>query len=350
MGKRASNPASNKQAAKKIKGDPVLASIAEVINEAENLNEGCRAMLVDMLPFSLNFPEDTRHELQTMAVTMIEKTLSEKKIEKESAVTAEEGKLAKLKASEVELGSAVTSAEAALAGQKEVVDKAKTALAEATENARTSVSSLAALNTAKRDADVKLCSTKGEKQALESAFETHFKVPMEKGKGPNFRKLEPFLQQIEVESSLITALPSTCVKTREERGSFDLLCLAELERAITSKIAAYEKLVAAETPATLEAEAAVNAATQEVEAKEVAQKQAATELEAALKEQSDMEASLSTAKSDLDAFQPQVDEMTSMVEKAKTALGEFETGPLAGFTTYKEKREAPAETAPAAGA
>jgi len=347
MGKRANAPATPATKSKKIKGDPVLASIAEVIMEADNLNDGCRAMLVDMLPFSLSFPEDTRHELQTMAVVMIEQTLSDKKSAMEAAVTAEEDKLSKLKASEVELGTAVTGAETALAAQKEVVDKAKTALAEATESARSSTVSLAALNAAKRDADAKLSATKDEKQTLESAFAAHFKTPMENQKGPNFKKLEPFLKKIEVEASLITALPSTCVKKQEERGSFDLLCLAELERAITSKITALGKVVDDEMPAAQAAEAAVQSAETDRDAKAEAEKQATTELEASLKEQSDREAALGAAKNAVNTFQPQVEEMIGMVSKAKTALEEFEAGPLAGFKTYKEKREAVVEVAPA---
>merc|ERR1719265_2518161 len=100
-----------------------------------------------------------------------------------------------------------------------------------------------------------MAATIQEKQALESVFEAHYKAPMESGSsGPNYSELEPFLKKIQVEPCLINALPTTCAKTKQERGSFDLLCLQELERAITSKIASLGESVVAATPAALERE------------------------------------------------------------------------------------------------
>jgi hypothetical protein len=353
MGKRANNQTaavSAKTTAKKSKMDPVLSTICDVILEADHLPEGCRTMLVDMLPFSLGLPEDTRHELQTMAVDMIEQTLRDKKCALEKVIAAEESKMEQLKSSEVELVSEVTGAEAALSAQKIAVDKAKATLAAATESARTGAFTLDALRAAKTAADAKLAATRDEKQALESAFEMHFKAPMENQQGPNFPELEKWLQKIEVEASLITALPSTCVKTKEERGSFDLLCLQELERAITSKIASLSNSVAVETPAALERETAEKLAAKEEAAMAEAQTQAAAELEATLKEQSERETSLSAAKSAVDAFHPRVEEMMASVSKAKATLEDFQTGPIAGFQSHKERREATAEAALAAGA
>merc|ERR1711972_414814 len=130
---------------------------------------------------------------------------------------------------------------------------------------------------------------------------------MESGtSGPHFSELEPFLKKIQVEPCLITALPSTCAKTKEERGSFDLLCLQELERAITSKIASLGESVAAETPAALERE--VKAATQaniDAEAtRAVAQEKLSTE-EAKI---ANLEVALTTAISEFEDAGGEVDE------------------------------------------
>jgi len=334
MGKRGSNQTAGK-ATKKARADPVLASVADVIMQAEHLPERCRTMLVDMLPFSLSVPSDQRHEVQTWAVDAVDQTLNAHKSLLEAAIVTEDGKLSTLKSSEADLGNAVKEAESALDAQKEVVQSAKCLLAAATEAANTASSTLLTAQTEQKAGDSKLSSTIDEKATFESTFQAHFKTPMEEGAGPNFKELQPLLKQIEMEASLMKSLPVSCSKSKADRGSFDEVVLNELEKAISSKIATLGEFVAVETPASVERAGAVQSAEKDHDEKKEAQKQAAEAFEGTQKEQSVRAATLKQAKQAVAEFQPQVDDVTGLLEKANTTLASFETGPLLSFTKYK---------------
>merc|ERR1719482_2017641 len=83
------------------------------------------------MPFSLKFASDERHELQSMAVSMIEQALTAKNDALTATAAETEANLNGLKASESQLGTNVSDSEAALAAQKEVVEAKKNALADA---------------------------------------------------------------------------------------------------------------------------------------------------------------------------------------------------------------------------
>lgn len=343
MVKRTNTQAAGRSAAKKAKTDPALVSIADVIMQADHLPDRCRAMLVDMLPFSLSVPSDQRHEAQTWAVDAVEQTLSGKKSELEAAAAAEELKLSNLTASEAGLAGTVTEAETALAAQNDVVKGAEQALADATAAAKGAGETLAVKRTEQQAGAAKLTVTQDEKAKLEAAFEAHFKVPMQEGTGPHFKELQPFLKQIEMEASLMKAMPSSCGKSKEDRGSFDEIVLQELEKALSSKVASLGEIVAVETPACVEREAAVQAAEKDHSDKEAARKQAVDVHVAGQKEQSDREAVLAAAKLAVQEFLPQVETMSGLVDEAKVACANFESGALLNFTNYKSRVAVPAE-------
>merc|ERR1719183_38016 len=65
------------------------------------------------MPFSLPYATDERHDLQSMAVEMVDETLKEKKSTLEHVVAATDQELIALTSSESHLGTAVTEADAA---------------------------------------------------------------------------------------------------------------------------------------------------------------------------------------------------------------------------------------------
>jgi len=367
MGKRANN-APAKVAAKKTKveakADPAFTSVGDAVMEAEQIPERVREMLVEMLPFSLKFASDERHELQDMAVDMVEQTLHAKKSTLAATAATEDGALATLKASESTLGATVTSADAAVAAQKDVVEAKKTALEEATAAEKASAESLKTQQADDKAAKAALETMQKDKTAIDSAFAEHF-PPIQEGEGKaHLKKLEPFLKKIEIESTLLTALPSTCAKSKEKRGTFDHLVLQELDKAFNAKIAALGEAIVAEGPSSAQREASVQAAEKDNDAKKAAREHAASESEAANKDLSDREAALANAKKNMDEFQPQVDEVTARLSDARVALANFEAGPLTNFASFKTRvaavpeespkkepepvaEEAPAEEAPA---
>jgi chromosome segregation ATPase len=335
MGKRSNAPTATKSASKKVKVDPAFDCIVDVINSAEDLSGHCRSMLIEMLPFSLSYPLDKRHDLQEKAVTMVEETLHAKKSSLQTRLTIETEAFDKLKASEEELLTAVKECETALAAQKDVVDGSKSSMAEITSIANASSEALAEKRAAQKAASEKMSRSREEKVSFESAFEEHFKVPFEQG--PHYKDLEPFLRQLDLEASLVTALPSSCLKSKDQRGSFDDLVLQELDKAFNIKISALSSAIETDTPALAEHDSTVDAAEKQLEVNKEKQKQAASELDAALKEQQNREEALNKAKVAVDEFQPQLQTLGQQVETAKDSLAAFEKGPLATFQTYKSK-------------
>jgi len=343
MGKRAATPATTKAAAKKAKGevklDPAFASVCDAVMEAEQLPDRVRDMLVEMMPFSLKFASDERHELQNMAVDMVEQTLIATKAAQDAAVANEDGALARLKASESTLGVAVTSGEAALAAQKDTVEAKKLVESTAMGASQASEKKLQEESSAKSLAVEKLGHMQTEKVAIESAFAEHFK-PMEDGEASakaHLKKLEPFLKKIEIESTLLTALPSTCAKLKEKRGTFDNLVLVELDKAFKLKIAALGDAIAAEGPAAVQRDASLQAAENDHAAKTAALTGAEKEARASEQELAARETSLTNAKQAVDDFGPQVEEVTGRLSSAQLALAEFEAGPLTNFTSFKTR-------------
>jgi hypothetical protein len=337
MGKRANNQAV-KSMAKKLKMDPALGSIADVIRAAQHLPEKCRTMLIETLPYSLGLPSHERHEIQVACVSMAEEVMMAKKLALEAVVTAEDAKLASLKASETELTTMVQEAQSALDAQIEKVQTSAMVVGNATSTLDANLKAFTARQEEQTEGDAKLKSAMEGKVSLEAAFQTHFKTPMEEGEGgPNFKELEPFLHAIELEPSLATALPSSCAKTKTERGNFDDLVLQEFEKSITTRLAALGDVITTETPASVERAVAVQAAKKDHEASEEIQKAAVVELEAKQKMESDRKTDLAKAREALDNFKPQLDALQAKLDAAKVELSEYEVGTYASFVGYKTK-------------
>jgi len=341
MGKRANTGASS--AAKKVKAaaepkvDPAFASVTDAVMEAEQIPQRTRTMLVEMLPFSLKFASDERHELQSMAVDMVEETLTAKKSALDANAAAEVNALDALKASESQLGITVTESEAALASQTEVAKTKASDLEKAEEDEKASEAHLKKLREEDEGAAAKLEDMKKERGDIDAAVAEHFE-PMKEGEAKaHFKKLEPFLKKISIESTLLTALPSTCAKKKESRGTFDNIVLEELGKAFNAKIASLTTAIDGEGPAAEHRAAALSSAEQDYNAKKASREQATADRDAANQEKDVREAALAKAKHAVDDFQPQVDEVTSRLSAAQTALADFEAGPFTNFQKIKNR-------------
>lgn len=336
MGKRTANQATLKST-KKAKTDPVLASIADCIMQAEDLPERCRTMIVESLPLSLGVPCDKRHEVQTAIVNMARQVLESNKATMEAAVASEEQQIETLHASRAGLSQAVEDAETALATHREKTHAARTLLADATDAVRSASQELEERHRGHKASLSKLEGARADKVALESAFDLHFK-PLLQGDSvaSHLKELEPHLKHLEIEASLFIAIPSSCAKPKEERGSFDSVVLSELEKALQSKIAFLGNTIAAEVPASGELEAAVLAAQEEHDAKKDTQKRAVSDFEAARKEEGETEAIVNKAKAAVTELQPSIDAASQRLANAKSSLETFQLGPFAQFETYSK--------------
>jgi septal ring factor EnvC (AmiA/AmiB activator) len=345
MGKRTGQTTS--ATAKKLKLDPALASVVDAIKKSGHLPERCRAMLIDMVPFSLALPADMRLESQAEVVEMIAETLQITKTDMEGSVSSTNTELESLKGIMADSEGAVKEVDAALSAQKEAVEAAKASLDEATTTTNGCRQSLADQQSMQAASDAKLTSAKEEKATLEAVVNEHFKTPMEASEGPHFDALEPFIQDLQLDTSLLEALPGACSKTKEDRGNFDNVVLQTLETSLADKINRLNETIVAETPAAAEREAAVKEAEAQYAAKEEIQTQLEAKLEEEQKLQRDREVALDKAQETVNEFKLQVEALTTPFEKAQSSLKVFENGALANFATYKSKMTGTVEAAPA---
>jgi len=346
MGKRANQSAA--KPTKKVKVDPALAAIADVVKKAGHLPEQCSTMLAGMLPFSLAIASNERAESQQRVVDMVEETLNTMKSEMGTAASAEDGKLDTLKGTMAELLDTVKGAEAALEVSKEALQVANASLADATVAANASGETLTDRQAEHTTCSANLASVQEDKTALEKAFQDHFQTPMEAGEGPHFKALETFLQTMEIEKSLHSTLPGTCAKSKECRGSFDDVILQQLAKAITDKISALAETVTVETSAVAERAGAVQNVETEHNSKKETQDRSTAEFDTAQTEQSNAETALTKANEAVNEFRTQLEGATELCELTAAKLVGFESGPLTSFATFKTRTNltTPVESAP----
>jgi len=223
---------------------------------------------------------------------------------------------------------------------------------------------LAETSTAKREADKALKeatdaklsggktfeSNKEEKVALEKAFEEHYKTPMSTDEKIHFSMLQPHLCKLKLDESLVSALPSTCVKTKEQRGSFDIVVLDELQKAFTIKIEELTVAIDTEGPNALEREAKVQAAEADLESKKAALKDAMAAYSEAEKSRKAAEQEVAEALKVAKSAAKETEVEKKACQALKEKLAEFEAGPLATLANLKDppQEAAPMDTVEAA--
>merc|ERR1711904_531563 len=92
-------------------------------------------------------------------------------------------------------------------------------------------------------------------------------MAMANNQGPHYNFLKPFMENLGLEESLINALPSSCVKTKEQRGGFDDLVLSEFQKALVAKQNALQKSVTDEAALVADTKASVVSSFSNVQAK-----------------------------------------------------------------------------------
>lgn len=338
-----------KATAKKFVEAPpsVFAEIVTALESVEHLPERCREMLVAMVEPSLSTPKCERHAAQNLGVKMIEETLHEIKEKQVQAVEQAQKELSELEQSQESRAKKVSEAQADLTSKQDIEKSKQCARDEADKFVEEAGATLADAKAAEQKGDEPLAKLNAEKATLENISQEHVNAPMEANEGPHFSELEPHIHSLGLDESLAIALPSSCAKTKEQRGGFDDVVLEQLVKALADKIASLAKDIEVEVPKVAERRAAVESAQSALEAKTTAAKEAALELEAAIAARSESSTSLAKATEELEALAPSIQEATAKVEELKAVLNAFEAGPLATFKTHQEKAPLTEEAAPA---
>jgi len=345
-------PASPKKAiAKKVvEAHPsVFAGIITALETVEHLPERCREMLVALVEPSLTTPKTERHATQTLGVAMIEETLQEIKAKQIQAIEQAQTELSILEKSKETRAASVDEARADFASKEEMEKMKQSARDEAVNIVKAAECTLTDAKAAELKGKQPLAKLEAEKATLEKISQEHVKLPMDANEGPHFNELEPHIASLGLDESLAIALPSSCAKTKEQRGGFDDVVLEQLVKALADKIASLTNSIEFEVPKVEEQKTAVSSAELALEGKVASATAAATELEAAKAARLESSASLSLATQELEALAPSIQEATAKIEELSSVLNAFEAGALATFHSYQNK-PAPMEEAAPAGA
>jgi len=313
-----------------------LADIVATLRSAEHLNEHCREMLITMT-LGLEKGKDDRHPSQTLGVSMIEETLQGAKAKFAEDVASSLGELSNIEASNTGLLARASDTEASLKEKQAAKKAASSSLDAAKQAVFTAESALKEAKEMHKQSDKTVALLVKEKTNLEVAFQEHLKTPMESDQILQHVFLQPFVNSLDLEESLKLALPSSCVKTKEQRGSFDDLVISALIKAWNKKIASLTQSIEEATPTVSEKKAAVTAAEVLLEGNTAVQQTAASELEAARTAQAETEAEVSKAKEELAVLGPKLKEATEKYSSFKAMLDDYVDGTLATFEALRDQ-------------
>jgi len=343
--KRAESAQSLQGSPKKQKVDPKLAGIVATLQDAGHLNEHCREMLITMT-MGLAKAKAERHPAQTLGVAMIEETLQDAKAKFAEAMAASHDELSNLEASSSILLVRTTAADASLKEKQAVRSAAHASLDVAKQAVVTAEKALAEVKELQRQSVASVAALEKEKATLEAAFQEHLKTPMETNQILAHHFLQPFVNKLDLEESLKMALPSSCVKTKEQRGSFDDLVISELVKAWNKKIALLTKSIEDEAPVVSERKAAELTAEASLEGTQSVEQTAAAELEAARTAEVEAEGEVCKAKEESAELGPKLKQVVDKHSSHKAILEDYVAGTLATFEALRDK--APVEEVPAA--
>jgi len=333
--KRTTFPEAAATSPKKSRVDPMLAGVVATLQDTEDLNEHCREMLVAMLP-GLSRPKGERHDVQQVGVTMIEETLQARKKSLIESRDEAQKELSDLEGSKSTFVQRVNDAKVLLEEKKAAKKAAHAAHENAKASTKAAADALAAAMELQNKSEATHSTFEKDKAAIDAAYLEHFKIPMEANTGPHHIFLKPFLETLDLEEALMSALPSSCVKTKEQRGGFDDLVLSQLEKALIGRIGTLEKSLMDEASVMSECKASVASAEEESAAKKLTEENAAADLEAAKAAQSEAEEEVNNASEELAAWKPREQEAIDKYRLHDTRLMEFVDGPLKSFETLRD--------------
>lgn len=322
---------------KKPKCDPMHRAVAEAIDQSEALSESCRAMLKAAIPGCLDVPTEERQEIQAQIVQMIGEVLEGIEAKLQEVLEAERSKVAGAETSKGDLGAKVSEAEACFEEAKQVVDKKKQALADATMDMTNAKTTLSEKQEVQRDGDKSLIHAREAKDALDEVVEGELQAIKAGTPGAHYTAVLPVLQTLTLDESLMTALPSTCMKAPSDRGAFDHMVIEQLEKSLSDRGSELAKTLEDGAPAAAERAADVEAAQSNLTALTEAQMKAAAELALAQASQQEASATVDADKVAVRNFEPEHQKAVQACEEKAADLENFRAYNLACFKMLRDK-------------
>lgn len=344
--KRASQAASS-DANKKPKLDSMMVAVVDALRQATDIPEDCRAMLEAGVPGSLGPPADERHQVQNSMVKWIGEALQKAEVRIRQAVDEEAAKVAKAEEACKQAEHEVSNAKGILEERDADLAKKEDAKKAATQDVKSAKAGLKEAQVAQKKGDASLAEAGKHKEEFEGALKDHVGYLKEED-GFDAKTAKTHVAQVmlvaktlELDDSLLTALPSVCATAPSRRGAFDNMVISELESCFQRKVAALNEEMNTGADATASRMAAVTAAEQAVQAADNVLSGAEAALAAARTAQGEAASGLQEAQKGNKVKAAEQAEAEELKKAAEQVLEDFVGYNMLCFTTLRDKVSKP---------
>jgi len=307
-------------------------------------------MLSMTLKHSLTTLKEDRHPFQSQFVEMVGKSLSMAEEFLTESVAAAEAVVNNGDTEKLHRETAVKEAEETYSSSKEAHRQKQLAKNEAAEAFQATIQPLKDAIAHQKDGDSNAVALDSAKASLDKAL-ADLLAPL-KAEGGKQRQLQALSKALHgLDGSLLEAMLLPLAKNPEQRGSFDMVILEQLDQQIAAKVAGLEDELAQAAPAREQRAAAVKAVQEAHDAAKSASDLAVGELKSVKDFEAAAKSALGAAKEAIENFAGELEKAANDLDKARAKLANFRSGALATFNEFRE-RISPAppadEPAPAA--
>jgi len=280
--KRSKTDVSN---AKRLKSDPMLKGVTDSI-ELSGLPADVKRMLLKLAPLSFATPVDERHDFQTKVVDMVGEIVVQVQNKMRQDIDAKEEAASERSRAREELLSVVRHAEVAKAEKVSASEDLASSLGEITKCLVDKRLDWQVAKDDQRVGDSKHAADVAAAEGVKQVVDAHLVPIVVGGLDQNdaeghFQALMPLIVSLKLDSSLNSALETTCTKPGFDRSSFDKLVIQELESALFAHLDTLQGVVSSGIPALTSRAAAVEVTSKEHDAWQYKQDTAAAALSVA---------------------------------------------------------------------
>lgn len=340
--KRAQEAKVASSAAKKQKVDAKYTPIIKGIEQASGLSKSCRQMLLAAVPHSLGTPSDLRSEAHHTFVRMIGEALDDVQVKLQQAVDEQTAAVQEAENSKSSLMLKLAEEKEALAKSDEIVQSKQSALDEKSVLLSEANAAMLEKTEAQRAGHAAFDNANKQKASLEEAIQTNWK-PIYDGDcteddaNAHFKSLESFFNELNLDDSLKTASPVTCVKPKAQRGAFDDLVIEQIQKAFTVKVTDFSGLFDEAGTKKAELDAAAEAADAIVKDADAQSQAAASELASAQASMQEASDAVKMAESNVAAHEQELLNVTGQKETMAAVLNEFVQYNKGNFELLKDQ-------------
>jgi len=320
----------------------LLHRLAIVIDRRPDLTESCRKMLIAVLPSSLLAPANARREVQQLAVKLVGEILDRVAADLEVAASTANAEAVATETAADTLRTAVSDSEATLARAKEVVASRSQELDAASVKSIEMEKVLTERQNEQRKADPGLVEVTLYRDRLETAVSSSLRAlqsgECEVGEAHKILKgFLPLVRTLDLEESLLKALPTSCAKKPSERGNFDQMVVQELDRVLTEKVDAMSREIEKREQTSQSIADRVNEARRARKAAQEVQTAASAQLVEARKQEKAARSAVEEAKKAITDSQPSRSAASYAAKMQHTSSKDFRDKCLNPFIALRDK-------------